>query len=154
MIPLIVLVGAILLARAIGHFWVRALDSWAAATRVGLAVMFWFTATAHFNFMREDLVRMVPPWVPYPEFMVTFTGVAEIAGGIGLLNPATRVPSAIGLILLLLAVLPANMHAAMAGVPFGGQSPAPLVPRILLQLLFIALVWWSGLARANKNGST
>lgn len=87
MIPLIVLLGAILLARATGRFWVRALDSWAAATRVGLAVMFWFTATAHFNFMREDLVRMVPPWVPYPEFMVTFTGVAEIAGGIGALEP-------------------------------------------------------------------
>jgi len=103
--------------------------------------------------MREDLVRMVPPWVPYPEFMVTLTGVAEIAGGIGLLNPATRVPAAIALILLLLAVLPANMHAAMAGVTFGGQSPTPLVPRILLQLLFIALVWWSGItsARGNKN---
>lgn len=61
MAPLIVLVAATLLARLVGQFGARPLRDWTAATRVGLAVMFCFTAAAHFNSMRADLVRMVPP---------------------------------------------------------------------------------------------
>src|SRR5438876_193162 len=83
--------------------------------RVGLAVMFVFTAIAHFNAMRADLVKMVPPWVPAPGLMVTFTGLCEIAGAVGLLIPATRPLAAVALIVFLLAVLPANVHAARAG---------------------------------------
>ena len=64
MAPLIVLVVAGLLARLIGQLGVTALRDWAAATRVGLAVMFCFTAAAHFNSMRPDLIAMVPPFVP------------------------------------------------------------------------------------------
>src|SRR5690606_18567144 len=80
MAPLIVLVVATLLARLAGQFSVSALRQWPAATRVGLAVMFLVTATAHFSSMRADLVRMVPPGVPHPELMVTFTGVCEVLG--------------------------------------------------------------------------
>ncbi len=52
--------------------------------------MFCFTAAAHFNSMRPDMIAMVPPSVPNPEFMVTFTGICEILGAIGLLVPRTR----------------------------------------------------------------
>ena len=78
MAPLFVLVAATLLARPVGQFGARPLRDWTAATRVGLAVMFCFTAAAHFNSMRADLVRMVPPAIPNPELMVTFTGICEI----------------------------------------------------------------------------
>jgi uncharacterized membrane protein len=57
--------------------------------------------------MRTDLVRMVPLWVPNPELMVSFTGLCEICGAVGLLIPATRRVAAVALIALLLAVLPA-----------------------------------------------
>lgn len=77
--------------------------------------------------------------------MVTFTGICEILGAIGLLVPRTRKIAAIALIVFLIAVLPANIHAAQAGATLRGQPPTPLVPRILLQLLFIGLVWWSGI---------
>lgn len=147
MIPLLVLIAVTLLARGAGRLGVRWLDSWPAALRLGLAVMFCFTAAAHFNSMRPDMVRMVPPSVPNPELMVTFTGIAEILGGIGLLIPATRVAAAIGLMLLLVSVLPANVHAALADVPLRGQPPMALVPRVLLQVVFLALVWWSGISR-------
>ena len=60
MAPLIVLIVATLLARFVGQFGVAPLRSWQASTRVGLAVMLCFTAVAHFNDMRADLVRMVP----------------------------------------------------------------------------------------------
>ncbi len=67
MVPLIVLVIVTLLARLVGQFGTAPLRDWAAATRVGLAVMFCFTSAAHFNSMRADMVRMVPPAVPNPE---------------------------------------------------------------------------------------
>lgn len=151
MAPLIVLVVVTVLARLAGQMGVRALRTWTACTRVGLAVMFCFTAAAHFNSMRGDLVAMVPPGAPYPEFMVTFTGLCEIAGAIGLLVPQTRRLAAIGLILFLVAVLPANIHAAQAGVTIGGSAATPLVPRLLLQLLFIGLVWWTGLREPRQR---
>ena len=145
MAPLIVLVVAGLVARLIGQLGVAALRDWAAGARVGLAVMFCFTAAAHFNSMRPDMIAMVPPFVPNPAFMVTLTGICEILGAIGLLVPRTRRIAAAALIVFLLAVLPANIHAAQAGVTIRGAPPTPIVPRIALQALFIALVWWSGI---------
>jgi uncharacterized membrane protein len=147
MAPLIVLVIVTILARLAGRVGVTPLQSWAAATRVGLAVMFCFTAAAHFNSMRGDLIRMVPQAIPNPEFMVTFTGICEVLGAIGLLVPRARRIAALALILLLIAVVPANAHAARAGVTLRGDAPTPLLPRIALQLLFIALLWWSAARR-------
>jgi uncharacterized membrane protein len=148
MAPLIVLIVATLLARAAGAIGLAPLRPWTAATRVGLTAMFCFTAAAHFNSMRGDLVRMVPPWVPNPELMVSFTGLCEIFGGIGLLVPSTRRVAAAALIALLVAVLPANVHAAQSGLTLRGAAATPLVPRIALQLFFIALVWWCSLRPA------
>jgi uncharacterized membrane protein len=100
------------------------------------------------------MVRMVPPSVPNPELMVTFTGICEILGAIGLLIPRTRRLAAVALIVFLLAVLPANIHASLSGVTLRGAPPTPLVPRILLQLLFIALLWWCGVrARARSRAA-
>jgi uncharacterized membrane protein len=153
MVPLVVLVIVAFLARLVGQLGVRPMKDWVAATRVGLAAMFCFTAIAHFNVMRADLVRMVPPWVPAPEFMVTFTGICEILGAVGLLVPSTRRIAAVALILFLIAVLPANIHAALIGGTIGGEPVTPLLPRIALQVLFIGLVWWSGSARSEELGS-
>ncbi len=153
MAPLIVLIVVTLLARLAGQLGVRSLRDWAAATRVGLAVMFCFTAVAHFNNMRADMIRMMPPSVPYPELMVTFTGICEILGAIGLLIPRARRIAAIALILFLIAVLPANIHAARAGVTFGGSPATPLVPRVALQVLFIALLWWSGVRAGRESNA-
>ena len=145
MAPLIVLVAATLLARLAGRLGAAPLQHWAAATRLGLAVMLCFTAAAHFNSMRPDLVRMVPPGIPHPELMVTFTGVCEVLGAVGLLIPRTRRMAAKALILFLIAVLPANVHAARAALTLNGAPVTPLWPRVVLQLVFIWLVWWSGI---------
>jgi uncharacterized membrane protein len=151
MAALIVLVAGALLARAIGQLGVAPLRTWAAATRVGLAVMFCFTAAAHFNSMRPDMIAMVPPFVPNPAFMVTFTGICEILGAIGLLVPFTRRLAAAALIVMLIAVLPANIHAARAGVTLRGAPPTPIVPRVALQGLFIGLLWWSGVRGQRRS---
>src|SRR5262249_1903843 len=69
---------------------VPAFQSWILSARVALAVMFLFTATSHFTTMKKDLIAMVPPRLPRPDFLVLLTGIAEMAGAIGLLIPATR----------------------------------------------------------------
>lgn len=151
MVPLIVLVAVTLIARGIGQLGVPYFRDWPAAMRVGLAAMFLFTAAAHFNSMRADLIAMVPPFVPHPGLMVTFTGICEILGAIGLLIPRTRRVAAIALILLLVAVLPANIYAAHAGVTLRGAPPTPMIPRIALQIIFIAALWWSGARRTTTE---
>ena len=153
MAPLIVLGAVTLLARLIGQFGITHLRDWAASTRIGLALMLCFTAAAHFNSMRPDMVAMVPPSVPNPEFMVSFTGICEILGALGLLVPRTRRIAAVALIGYMVAVLPANIHAAQTGVTLRGAPATPIVPRVALQLLFITLFWWSGV-RASQRPTT
>jgi len=144
MIVLIVLIIGTLLARLAGIAGVALLDSWPAATRAGLALMLLFTASAHFNSMRHDLVRMLPLAIPHAMAVIYFTGACEIAGGIGLLIPATRLAAAIALIVFFLAILPANIRAAKKGVELRGKPATPLAVRIPMQAVFIALTWWAG----------
>jgi len=151
MAPLIVLVVVTLLARLIGRLGFRYLRDWAASIRIGLAVMLCFTAAAHFNSMRPDMIAMVPPVVPYPEVMVTLTGVCEVLGAIGLLVPRTRRIAAWALIVLMLALLPANIYAAQSGLTLGGEPVTPIIPRVALQILFIALFWWSGVRPRRRR---
>lgn len=100
-------------ARAIGLLGVSYLDSWPEAIAVGLAAMFAMTGVAHFvNPLRRDMIAIVPPALPAPGVLVTVTGVLELAGAAGLLYPPTRAAAAVCLFLLMLAMFPANVHAA------------------------------------------
>ena len=149
MIVLFVLGTALVVARLVGAAGVAPLDSWPAATRVGLAVMLLFTASAHFTSMRHDLARMVPPAIPQPMAMIYFTGVCEVLGAIGLLVPSTRTAAAVALIALFVALLPANVHAARSGVTLRGKPATPLALRVPMQILFIALTAWAGVYAAR-----
>jgi uncharacterized membrane protein len=51
----------------------------------------------------------------------------------------------------LVGVLPANIYAAQAGVTLRGSPATPIVPRVVLQGLFIALLWWSGVRRQTSG---
>jgi uncharacterized membrane protein len=114
------------------------------ALSAGVAAMFLITGGAHFIGLREELIKMVPPAFGNPAFWVTFTGVAEIAGAIGILIPSLRRAAAIGLLLLLVAVFPANVRAANEKLTIGGQPATPLVQRSLEQIFFLAAVGWAG----------
>jgi uncharacterized membrane protein len=143
MVVLFVLIVAMLALRGLGLAGVSALASWHAAARDGLAVMLLFTGSAHFTAMKEDLIRMTPSWVPKPRAMVFFTGLCEISGAIGLAMPELRRAAGIALILFFIAVLPANIHAARAGVTLRGRPATALWLRVPMQILFIVLAWWS-----------
>lgn len=86
---------------------------------------------------------MVPDAFPRPEQIVTVTGVLEVLGAVGLLVPATRSLAGIGLVLLPVAMFPANVAAARKQVPLRGKPPTPLPLRLILQLVFIGMTWWA-----------
>lgn len=132
MIPLYVLAGAFALALAITKNPHR-------AARIAFAIMFLFTAAAHFApSQRQDLIRMVPPYVPFAPLVVTVTGVLEIAGAAGLLVSRTARVTAAALAILLVAMFPANVHAAVSGLTLMGKPATPLLLRTAIQLVFIS----------------
>jgi uncharacterized membrane protein len=154
MTPFIVLIGSVVLFRALGVLGVPSFRSWITSLRWALAVMFLLTASAHFGDRRADLVRMVPPSFPRPELLVTLTGVAEILGAAGLLLRRVAPWAASGLALLLVAMFPANAHAARAGLAIGGVPVTPLLPRAVLQILFLAAALVAGFGASRREDAT
>jgi uncharacterized membrane protein len=143
MILFYVMLAAIGMARLLRASIWPALDDWHAATRAGLCVMFLFAGAAHFTAPRQDLVRMVPPQLPNPAALVTLTGLAELAGAIGLIVPPVARTAAYALILLLIVMLPANLYAAKIGHTIAGRPHTRLIVRVRLQALWMFLLWWS-----------
>ncbi len=87
---------------------------------------------------------IVPPSLPAPRLLVYLSGVAEIAGGLGLLVPALRVWAGWGLVALLVAVFPANVYMARQSQRFRRIAPRwALMLRLPLQLVLIAWVLWA-----------
>ena len=86
-------------------------------------------------------VGIMPPWLPWHRELVYLSGALEIAGGVGLLIDRTRHAAGLGLVLLLLAVWPANLqmvlNARAADRPLWHETLLWL--RLPLQLL---LIWW------------
>lgn len=119
------------------------LASWQHSALYTLVVMFLFTATAHFNKMKHDLARMIPTYFPRPLLIVYVTGVLELLGATRLMLPQFRRLSGICLIALLVGMFIANANAAQRGVTLRGKPPTPLWLRAPMQILFIALLWWS-----------
>jgi len=143
MIVLIVLLAAWLVFRALGAVGVEALTSWQYSAVYALAVMFVFTSTAHFNKMKHDLAQMIPSYFPQPLMIVYITGVLELLGAAGLVFPQFRRLAGICLIALLIGMFIANLNAAYKSVTLRGKPPTPLWLRTPMQVLFIALLWWS-----------
>lgn len=86
-------------------------------------------------------MALMPPYIPYHKFFVDFSGIAEVVLGVGLLFPATRTVAAWGLIVLLLAVFPANYYMAV-GERFAGLSAWVRWGRLPLQGVLILWAWW------------
>lgn len=106
-----------------------------------LGALFLISGLLHFS-LPEMYARIVPPWLPAHRVMVAISGAAEIAGGVGVLIPATRHLAAWGLVVLLVAIWPANLYMATAHIRapgIMGQSWAQWL-RVPLQ---IPLIYWA-----------
>jgi len=113
---------------------------------IALAAVFVFMGVAHFvPASARTMAAMIPQRLRFVSArrLVQFTGLCEIAGGIGLLTPLRPI-AAIALIVFLVAVFPANAYAAKHPERFG-KAAIPFWPRLAGQvalaglLLFVAL---------------
>ena len=122
---------------------------------IGWALAAFFIAAGANHFLTPKIyLGMMPPWLPWPEAMNAISGVAEILGGIGLVGLRTRRLAAWGLIALLVAVFPANLHVALQGrMPGTDLSPLVLWLRLPFQPAFIAAVWWIALRKKTAPPS-
>ena len=111
--------------------------------RIGLAAAFLFMGVNHFvPASARAMSAMIPPALKARvsgKTLVRFTGLCEIAGGLGILIPQTRFAAGIALVLFLIAVFPANAHAAANPERFG-RAAFPFWPRYAAQLVLILLV--------------
>jgi len=115
--------------------------------------MFMFTGASHFSSLKHDMAAMIPPPFNGALWVIYMTGILELAGAVGLLLTRWRKWAAWGLVVLLVALLPANICAARSGVPIGGRPPFALWWRVPLQLFWIAMLWWSTIrARGQAEG--
>lgn len=119
--------------------------------RWALALFFIAAGVNHF-LMPEIYLGMMPPWVPAPHAANAISGVAEILGGLGVLIPATRRWAGWGLLALLVAVFPANVHVALEGrMPGTSLSPAVLWLRLPFQAVFAAWIVWTTFSRERDT---
>lgn len=109
--------------------------------------MFLFTGATHFTGMSHDYAAMIPPPFTGSLWIISVTGVLEIAGAAGLLLPTFRRVAAMCLAVLLVALFAANVHAAINGIPFRGEPPTALWLRGPIQVIFVAALWWSSITR-------
>jgi uncharacterized membrane protein len=116
--------------------------------------MFLFTGTSHFTSMKYDLAAMIPPPLPNDLWVIYLSGVFEIAGAIGLLIPRTRRLAGICLVLLLVALFPANVYAALSEIPLRGKAATPLWIRTPMQLLYVGLILWTSVWRPLEQVET
>ncbi len=147
MAPLFILVISFLVLRAIGFLGVRRLSSWREAGLLAVAIMFLFTGSTHFSGMKHDYAAMLPGPLSGNLGIIYLTGALQIAGAVGLLISRTRRLAGICLVLLLVAMFPGNVYAAVNEVPFRGEPPTPLWLRTPIQLFFIGMVWWTSVRK-------
>jgi uncharacterized membrane protein len=88
---------------------------------------------------------MSPPVFPARTVLVVLSGLLELAGAAGLWLPRTERSASLSIALLMIAVFPANIYAA--GQTVHGLRMPPLAPRLLMQVIYIALVLMAGWGR-------
>jgi uncharacterized membrane protein len=102
-----------------------------------LAALFVLAGIAHFA--RPDVyVSIMPPYLPWHRPLVYLSGGAEIVLGVLLLVPGLTAVAAWGLIALLVAVFPANVHMAVHAELYPRIRPLFLWLRLPFQGVFIA----------------
>ncbi|MCU4751842.1 hypothetical protein OB919_07575 [Halobacteria archaeon AArc-curdl1] len=126
----------------------RRLDRYKRPLLYVMSSLYLLAGVAHF-LAPKSFERAVPPQFPRPLELVYLSGIAEIALGIGVLYRRTRGVSAWGIVALLIAVFPANVHIATSDVLDADLPPrfarvARLVAlvRLPFQAVLIAWAWW------------
>ncbi|MFY9610739.1 MAG: DoxX family membrane protein [Blastocatellia bacterium] len=106
-----------------------------------LAVFFVYGGVNHFR-NPDFYLPMMPPYLPWHLTLVYLSGGFEILFGLMLIIPKLTRMAAWGLILLLIAIFPANIYMAQHAELFPWTAPTFLWIRLPLQLVLIAWAYW------------
>lgn len=125
-------------------------------TRIALAMLYALAGALHLALPRPFL-SIMPALVPWPSEVIALTGLAELAGAAGLLqpwSPQLRRAAGIGLALYAICVFPANLnHFALdMARPGGGLGLAYHLPRMALQPVLVWLALWVSRDGAPRPG--
>jgi uncharacterized membrane protein len=115
-----------------------------ALRRIGRYVVFlWFLIGGIAHFVATDTeVRLVPPYIPWPQAAVWVSGVFELLGASGLVFTTTRRAAGIGLFALTICVTPVHVYMLQRPDLFAVPYWA-LVLRLPLQVALLVLIAWS-----------
>jgi uncharacterized membrane protein len=118
---------------------------WRKTFRILLAIFYGGAGILHL-IAPSGFLAITPDWVPFPEAVVAFTGLAEIAGAAGLMTPRFRKAAGVGLALYALCVWPANFNHAINDITIGEANLGWWYhgPRLALQPVIIWLALWVG----------
>ncbi len=107
-------------------------------------VFLWFFVggIAHFAFAEREM-GIIPPWLPAHRLLVLVSGVFELLGALGVLLPWTRSAAGWGLVLLTLAVAPANVYMWQHADQYPAIPYWALTLRLPFQLVLLIVIWWA-----------
>ena len=113
-----------------------------------LSVFFTYAGIDHL-ISPDFYVSIMPPWMPWHLELVYLSGVFEVMGGVGVLIPRFRAFAGAGLVALLIAVYPANLHMAFNPHLFPDIPVVALYIRLALQ--FLAFYWAYTVTRPDST---
>ena len=116
-----------------------------------LGAMYIIIGVKHFTSL-EYFVNIIPPFIPFQELAVYFTGIIEIFGGLMLLLKSTRKIGAFLIIILLLIVFPANIYLYLSEIPreLLGVTKNQALIRMPFQIPLIILAYWHSQKNVSK----
>jgi uncharacterized membrane protein len=94
----------------------------------------------------------MPPYFPVPALLVAISGIAEIAGGLGLFISPLRYLAGWGLVILLFAVFPANIYMLQHPERFH-IAVWVLWARLPFQGVFMLWVWFVAIRRPRSSSA-
>ncbi len=112
---------------------------------IGLVIVFiWFMFGGITHFTNPDFfVAIMPPYLPWHLEIVYLSGALEVLFAAMLVPPKTRQLAGNLLLLLTVAVTPANIHMWMNTELFPDVEPMFLSVRLVVQVALLGLIWWS-----------
>lgn len=123
--------------------------------QVGLILLILLYIGAGINHFWHPLpyYSIIPPYLPRPNLINIAAGVFELLFGLMLIFPATRKTAALGIVLMLIAFIPAHIYMIQKGGCMG-PKPALCIPLWLawvrlFPLQFI-LIWWAWIMRSVR----
>jgi uncharacterized membrane protein len=129
------------------------MKTFCAAMKVLMAMLYIAAGINHF--LNPQLyLRIMPPYLPWPMFLQYLAGFFEIVFGVLLLFPKYTRLAAWGVIVLLIAVYPANIHMAVNSHLYPDWPAWLYWVRLPLQFVLIAWAWWytrEDLAQGRKD---